>query len=102
MRHVQKPFICKATTVGVLTLSLGLSVLGVEGWANIGSYNMQGSERYISQAFEETEPTITILRPASLSSSKKSLRTEPPLGLSEKKRLGVLLIFLSAVAEETV
>ena len=102
MRHVQKTFIHKALAVGCLTLSFGLSILGVEGWANIGTYNMQGSERYISQSFEQAEPTITILRPASLSSSHKRLRTEPPLGLSEKKRLGVLLIVLSAMAEESV
>lgn len=100
MSTKQKSFICKAMAIGILTISLGLSGLGVDGWAKMGAYNLQGSERYISQTALNEEPTITILRPASLSSSNKQLRTQPPLGLSEKKRLGVLLLFLGVAAEE--
>ncbi len=85
--------------IGIFTIALGLSGLGVEGQANMGSYKFQGSERLIAQTATET-PMITILRPASLSSSDTCLRTQPPLGLSEKKRLGVLLLFLGVAAEK--
>jgi len=91
--------IFKAMTIGIFAIALGLSGLGVEGQANMGSYNFQGSERLTAQTATET-PMITILRPASFSSSDTRLRTQQPLGLSEKKRLGVLLLFLGVAAGE--
>ncbi len=100
MRHQQTSFISKVIGISVFTVTFGLSGLGVEGWANVGSYNLQGSERYISQIYENEEPTITVLRPATVSLSDKPLRTEPPLGLPQKKRLGVLLFFLCVASED--
>jgi len=93
-------FICKVMAIGVFTLTFGLSGLGMEGWAKVGSYNLQGSERFLSQAYESEEPTITVLKPATLSFSDKPIRTEPPLGLPQKKRLGVLLFFLCVASED--
>ncbi len=93
-------FICKVMAIGIFTFSFGLSGIGEEGWATVGSYNLQGSQRYISQSYQTEEPTITVLKPATLSLSDKPLRTEPPLGLPQKKRLGVLLFFLCVAAEE--
>ncbi len=101
MNLVQQSFLFKTMTIGVFTIILGLSSLEVEGQAKMGSYNFQGSERLIAQISHQT-PTVTILRPASLSSSDTRLRTQPPLGLSEKKRLGILLLFLGVAAEEAV
>ena len=98
IKHVS--FIGKAVAIGTLSVSLGLTGLAVHGWANMGSYHLLGSDRYISQTSPTDEPTVTILRPAAISSSKKHLRRQPPLGLTETKRLGVLLIFLGVVAEE--
>ena len=95
-----KSLICRFTALGILSVSLLLFRFGVEGWAKMGSYNLQGSERFISQTYAEEEPTITILKPAVESSSNKQLRIAPPLGLSDKKRLGVLLLVLGVVAEE--
>jgi len=86
-------------TIGVFTIVLGLSGLEVKGLAKMGSYNFQGSERLIAQISHEI-PTVTILRPASLSSSDTCLRTQSPLSPSEKKCLGVLLLFLGIAAEE--
>jgi len=100
MRPTQTSFTCKAVAVGTLTITLALSGLGMNGWATMGSYNMKGSVRHLSQTYSNEEPTITILRPASISTSDTHLRTEPPLWLSNKKRLGMLLIFLGVAAEE--
>jgi len=100
MSTPNKSFICKVMAIGIFTFSFGLSGLGEEGWATVGSYNLQGSQRYISQAYETEEPTVTVLRPATLSVSNKPIRTEPPLGLPQKKRFGVLLFFLCVASED--
>ncbi len=103
MRNQRTSFISKVIGITVFTATFGLSGLGEEkGWAKVGSYNLQGSERFISQFFEDEEPTITVLRPATISLSDKPLRTEPPLGLPQKKRLGVLLFFLCVASEDEV
>jgi len=100
MSQKQRSCIARTMAIGILSITLGLSGLGVEGWAKIGFYNFQGSAHILSQTDTNDEPTITILRPASVSSSNARLRTQPPLGLSKKKRLVALLLFLSVAAEE--
>lgn len=100
MNTLHTSCIRKVVAISVFTFTFGLSGLGVEGWAKVGSYNLQGSERLISQTYQNEEPTITVLRPAALSSSDKPIRTEPPLGLPQSKRLGVLLFFLCVASED--
>ena len=98
MKIISKSFISRLSTIGLLAIGLLIFQFGVEGWATISPTNLPDSERLISKDQNEKEATVTILKPASSSRVYESLNLSPDQG---KKALGLLLLVLSAAAEES-
>lgn len=98
MKISTKSFLYRLPPISILTLGLLIFQFGVEGWATISPTNLPDSERLIAKDQDEKEATVTILRPASTSRVKEPLTLSPDQG---KKALGLLLLVLSAAAEES-